>query len=545
MIKINDNIKIYYPLKMVPRQQQFDILDFTKNTINNGNKYVLINASTGSGKSYFTVMFMNWYKNSINKSAKFDILTNSKILQHQYVNDYSFMKNLKGRSNYYCDPYDTDCSKGWEICKLSGPKCGADCPYIAAKSNWMGSSVGLTNFHLFNTYGIYTNILEEDRNADVLIIDEGHDFEAVFCDFISTTLSAKSLKKYGFDLKKIEDYDDRITRIKTIDQFIGFIENQFIKDVSERLSWFEAKQSKASKKIKAEYGNYIQFCSSQLSKFNYLIEEYGKDKANWILDITLNEKDKMYSGLILDAKPVWGSKFLKEVIFSKYDHVIFMSASILDKEMFGFINGLKSKFTSYIDVPSDFPLKNRPIYFLKGIGKMTYTEKFDTFERQLQWMEKILKKYKNKKGIIHCGTYDIANWMKERADDPRFLFHTSENRNEILMKHINSITPTILVSPSMISGVDLKDDISRFQIILKIPFPYLGSEKIKQRMSTNKKWYNWKTVSDLIQMYGRSVRSKDDYADTYILDDSFSDILKYNSAIIPRWFSDAIKYLKV
>jgi Rad3-related DNA helicase len=97
----------------------------------------------------------------------------------------------------------------------------------------------------------------------------------------------------------------------------------------------------------------------------------------------------------------------------------------------------------------------------------------------------------------------------------------------------------------MISGVDLKDDLSRFQIIIKIPFPYLGSEKIKMRQKTNKDWYSWKTIVDLIQMYGRSIRSHEDYAETYILDSSFSDVLRYNSKLIPTWFSDAIKILKV
>ena len=97
----------------------------------------------------------------------------------------------------------------------------------------------------------------------------------------------------------------------------------------------------------------------------------------------------------------------------------------------------------------------------------------------------------------------------------------------------------------MVSGVDLKDDLSRFQIIIKIPFPYLGSNKIKQRQKTNKEWYSWKTVIDLIQAYGRSIRSEEDWAETYILDSSFSDLLKYNSNLIPRYITDAIKMLKV
>jgi len=49
----------------------------------------------------------------------------------------------------------------------------------------------------------------------------------------------------------------------------------------------------------------------------------------------------------------------------------------------------------------------------------------------------------------------------------------------------------------------------------------------------------------LIQTTGRGVRGDDDRCDTYILDSNFSDLLKYNSHMIPKYFTDAIKTLKV
>ena len=548
MIKINDKVNVYYPMRLTPRNQQVEMLEFVKKTINSGKKYCLLNASVGSGKSYFGIMFTNWYKNNVNKKAKFDFLTNSKILQDQYISDFGFIKNLKGRVNYKCDPFNTDCSKGWELCKATPQQkeCGDDCPYIKAKNQWNSADIGLTNFHLYNTFAIYVQNVLEDRKGNVLIIDEAHDFESVFCDFISTTLSAKALKKYGFELKKIEDYDRTISSIKTISQYIGFIEKQFLKDLTDKMDWFETeKKKKTSRKVRNEYAKYIQHCESQQEKFKYLIKEYDKNKDNWVLDISINDKEKMYSGVMLDAKPVWGNDYIKETIFKNYDHVIFMSGTILNKDMFSYINGIHPKLTAYHNVDSDFPLKNRPIYYMKGIGKMSYNQKHETFVEQLKYIEKILKKYPDKKGIIHCGTYEISSWLKERLHNSRLLFHDPENRDEILEKHLTSKKPTIIVSPSMISGVDLKDESSRFQLILKIPFPFLGSEKIKQRMKTNKDWYSWKTVVDIIQQYGRSIRSIDDYADTYILDDSFNDVLKYNSHLIPRYITDAIKVINI
>jgi Rad3-related DNA helicase len=134
--------------------------------------------------------------------------------------------------------------------------------------------------------------------------------------------------------------------------------------------------------------------------------------------------------------------------------------------------------------------------------------------------------------------------LQEQYMNKRLIFHTVDNRDEMLEKHIAADYPSVIVSPSMISGVDLKYEISRFQILLKIPFPFLGSEKIKKRMN-KKDWYNYKTVCDLMQACGRSVRSFDDYADTFILDSSFSDVLKYSSKFLPRWFTNSIKELKI
>jgi len=542
MIKINDNLKIYFPLKLKPRDQQIEAFNLIKESINTGKKNILLNLPTGSGKSYLALMFMNYYRNFINENANFDILTNSKILQDQYIKDFPHIKDYRGRANFYCDPYDTDCSKGHTTCKTAGPHC-PDCPYEIAKKSWQGSEIGLTNFHLFNTLAVYVRSIFDGRDSHVLIVDEAHDFESVFSDFISVDLCAKSLKNYGFDLKEIEDYDNTIRKITKISQFIGFIENQFIQEIKDKIIWFDNAMKNSDKKMKSVYSNYVLHCESQILKFKYLIEEFKKRPDNWILDIS-KTNDKMYSGILIEAKVVWANDYIKEKVFDKYDHVIFMSGSILDKELFSYINGLETDISTYIELPSTFPINRHPIYYIK-LGKMTWSQKNETFKEQLIYINKILNKNKNKKGIIHANSYEFVNLIKENCINNRLIFHTPENRDEMLQKHINSKEPTVIVSPSMISGVDLIDDLSRFQIIIKIPFPYLGSNMIKKRMETNKKFYPWKTVCDLTQTIGRSVRSPDDWAETFILDSSFSDILKQNSHLLPKHIIDAIKILKV
>jgi len=542
MVKISENVEIKFPLKLKPRDQQIEAFNFARDSINNGNKYCLLNMTTGAGKSYFALMFINWYLNYINKKAKIDILTNSKILQDQYTNEFPFMKAYKGKSNYRCQPHDTDCSNGKNICKVQGPNCD-DCPYDLAKKAWQESTIGLTNFHLFNTVALYVETILETRGPNVLIIDEAHDFESVFCDFISTSLSSKSLKSYGFDLKEIEDLDTQIGNIKTIHQYIGFVENQFINNLTDKINWLEYMKKESKGKTKQEYSKYLVHSEGQLFKFKYLIKEFSNNPSNWILDIT-KTKDKMYSGVLLEAKPVWGHEYIKEHIFDKYDHVIFLSATLLNKEMISYINGLETGLTTYFETSSTFPVNRRPIYYMK-LGKMSYKYKDETLKIQLKYIKQILKKHKNEKGIIHTINYENLEYIKNNIVNKRLLFTTPENRNEIIEKHTKSKEPTFLVSPSLMNGIDLKDDLSRAQVIMKVPYPYLGSEKIKMRQKTKPEWYIWKSIIDFIQMYGRSIRSVEDYATTYVLDSNFSDLLKYNGNKIPKYITDAIKILRI
>jgi len=545
MIEI-DGKKIFFPIKYKPRDYQINALNFIKKSILSNKKYILLNLPTGTGKSFISVaMFANWYRNFINKEdAKFDIITNSKVLQEQYLRDFEFIKNYKGRSNYYCQHYDTDCANGGELNRILKRKCDS-CPYENAKNSWIHGDISLTNFHLFNTLALHqTNVLEQ-RKGNVLIIDEAHDFESVFSDFLSTKINANILKRCGFTLKEVEILDNRFSKIKKLISYLDFLEQKLVPDMKKKLETYEKRIKNTSDLTKKrQLTGYIQALSGKLLSIHGLFEGYKDDPNNMVLDVVINKKEKMYSGVDLITQPIWVYNYIHDYIWKNYDHVIFMSASILDKDMFSYINGLEPKLTSYYEISTPFPAKNRKIYYLK-VGKMNFHNKEKTFKEQIKWIKKILNKYKNKKGIIHTVNYEITEWVKENVDDERLLFHDTSNRQEILDKHLYSKEPTVLVSPSMMSGVDLKDDLARFQILLKIPYPNISSQKIKSRNKTNKNWYQFKTCVDIIQSYGRAVRSNEDYADFYILDSNFSDVIKYSSHYLPEYLQSAIKTLNI
>jgi len=541
-----DDVKLYYKLKYDPRQLQIDALEFTKHQIRRGKKYVMLNMPTGTGKSFFSIMFINWYKNYINQDAKFDILTNTKLLQNQYISEFPFIANLKGKNSYRCNSYpDSSCQEGKEMNKALKKTC-SDCPYDRDMQRWRANDIAMTNFHLFDTVNLFLPDLMVAKEPNVLIIDEAHDFESVLCDFITMKISKRSLKMMGFNDVNISNVSNELrTRVSTVEEFVDYITNIFLHKLENLLSSLESRleNHSISQPDKIRYSKNISHIKGAIFNYQSFLSDYKENVENWVMDVEMNPKDKQFSHEYV-VQPVWSYKYLKETIWDKYDHIIFMSGTILEKNMFAYINGLEPKLTSYYEVPTPFNVKRRPIYYIK-VGKMTFNDKEETFKKQLPYIDKILKRNKDNKGIIHTGNYEIANWLKDHyGEKSRLLFHDSDNRNEVLNEHLRSSDPTVLVSPSFMNGIDLKDELSRFQIILKIPYPNIKSSKIKKRMSDNKDWYRWKTCIDFIQSYGRSIRHEKDYAETYVLDSSFSDLMKYNYNLIPKYITNAIKLLK-
>lgn len=143
--------------------------------------------------------------------------------------------------------------------------------------------------------------------------------------------------------------------------------------------------------------------------------------------------------------------------------------------------------------------------------------------------------------VVHnCVNYKIAQYLHENIKSDRLVIHNSENRDQVLKDHIQGPRPTVLLSPSMMEGVDLADDASRFQVLCKVPFPYLGDKVVKKRKSRDPKWYPFQTVKAVIQSMGRSIRNETDHATSYILDEDWEYFYQRNKALFPTDFSRSL-----
>lgn len=543
--------------KYKPRKEQKEALNFIEAEYqkNKLNKFFLLNLPVGSGKSHLALMIADWYKKNVNKLAKVDIITNSKLLQDQYSNEYESISDLKGKDNYECEQYSCSCAQGAEFNRLNKTSCES-CPYTSAKESFISGNISLTNFYLYILYAIYNPKLLESRDSRVLIVDEAHEFDDVMSDFITIKVTENMVKRFKFaDEYSIMKQLKAVTSISNYVDFLKYLNGEVLTTLESMekgmsTSPRNVKQDKRDLKInKLIGGKNSDVKTMQLAtdlrqlqlKIEIFLKEYKENPNNWVLETYYNEKVKQKE---LSLEPIWAYDYLDKYVFSNYDMVILMSGTILDKNLFCQLNGLDVSKAVYYSIRSPFNPKNRPIFYMP-LGKMSYKSKEETFKKYIPYIKKLLDKYKNKKGIIHTNSFELAKWIEQSIRDPRLIFHDSSNKDEMLKLHKESEEPTVIVSPSMDTGVSFDNDDARFQIIAKVPYPSLGSQKNKLRQSNNPDWYAWKTVSGLVQMSGRPVRSEIDYADTIILDGSFGDVIKHSSHFIPDWIQEAIKKINV
>jgi ATP-dependent DNA helicase DinG len=544
--------------KFKPRKEQDDCLKFINEQYNKNksNKIFLLDLPVGVGKSHLAMMISQWYSDNVNRMGKTDIITNTKILQDQYSRTYKSIQDLKGKENYECSEYGCSCAQGAEFNRLNKTKCEY-CPHSDARESFFNGKVSLTNFYLYTLYALYMPQFLDSRESSILIVDEAHAFDDVVSNFISVKVTETTIKRLKFKNQKA--LISKLKGVNKMSEYINFLEG-LLTDIDktigstsgvlkykDRNQYQDKRELKIGKILGKESSDDVKKMKlvsdlGQLkSKIEVFLKEYKDNPNNWVMESTWNDKSKRKE---LSLEPIWASDYLDKYVFSRYDMVFLMSGTILDKNLFCELNGLDPTTSVYYSINSPFSIKNRPIYYMP-LGKMSYKVKAVTFKKYIPIIKKILKKYEGKKGLIHTNSFELANWISRDVKDPRLIFHDSSNKDEVLLKHYETEKPTVIVSPSMDTGVSFDDDRARFQVIAKIPYPSLTSQKNKMRQKMREDWYMWKTVSGVIQMSGRVVRSDIDHADTIIIDAGFSDVIKYSSHLFPNWFQVAIKKVNV
>jgi len=517
-----------------PRKLQRKLIEKITEYFDEGYQHIVVNAPTGIGKSIVAVAVANYFLDIEDSSATNSayILTSQKLLQDQYVKDFS-VPTVKGRANYKCTFEKGTCEgaicvrKKWK--KTQRIQNCPNCPYYTARDKTYNNPISVLNYSFFLNMGIGEPENEIQTNRKLLIMDECTNAEAIVIDHSSVIMDRFQCNKFNFygsvlDFPSVDTSEEAKFNWLLNVVYPEFCEEYKIESVNfESLTPEDSSYMSSFKKL--------QFLKDMKCKIQNIKEEYEAGMPCAVIQKSNKE---------IKFKPIFGKNLAKKYLLPFSSRTLSMSATVLSKEQYCRDMGFKKEETMFIRLPSLFPVYNRKIYSI-GVGSMSYKNKVATLPKIAETVELLLEKHKGQRGIIHTVNYETAEYLIGHLNSQRLIMPRGKTRDaeiEYFMK--SSQDDLVLISPSLQEGIDLKDDLSRFTIICKVPYASLADDWVKKRMGLSPNWYSEQAVQSIIQMTGRSVRTESDTAVGYILDSDFNWFYKRNKSKFLNWWSESL-----
>jgi len=533
-----------FPYKEI-RDQQAEILRFIKR--NEDKRVFLLNAPTGVGKSGLAIAIAKYF----GKNAW--LLTDTKALQDQYETEFpKDVRLIKGKSSYTCNlnrafMVDQAPCVGHPETK-KGCITRSFCDYYSAFNRAIEAKIAVTNYDfLFGLSEINNN---EITARDVVICDEGHVLEDKLVKSASFDINPRALyEKYKVDVDPALNFLDFEDVPSVCKHIYACIQTRLTEIATEIAKLPETNLNSNGQRTEVNVAElrllrvekYLRSLTKRISSYSFEQDIENKwvtdmDEAGTVLTISPLRADELFLSY-------FDFKLTNDITDSK---IIIMSATLGDPDTIISELGLDPEYTCYIDVDTPFDPVKSPVVMIPRF-KLGYKD-FNYNKRALvNQIDELLEMHENEKGIIHSGNYRVAEYIaKTTKHKDRLIFKEQgsiTSNNDLFLIHCMDDRPTVLISPSMHTGVDLKGELSGFQIIAKLPFANLMDARVKAKMEADKLWYSNQTWMKVIQACGRSTRTSDDESITYILDAAVKYQYESFKSHLPTWFKKRVQFL--
>lgn len=514
---------------------------------------VILEGPTGTGKSAIAV--------TLARLLQAYMLTSQKLLQAQYEADFPELAVVRGRNAYSCDVIQgyADVAPCVEFKRRTESPCELDpkgaytgnpkhtCPYAEALVAGEQAHTTLFNYHAFYAHkndGAPDELRFPKRS--LMIMDEAHGLEGVCMGMVQLVIDETHAQlQHTTMLDLVQNLHAEGPYVMAVIEASRTLtmEIKVLPSGKERTKLF---RKKAALLALAQRMVEINWRYLKTLEEGY---EGPSFESQWIMKTeTLPGSDRPTK---LTLKPVFAGPFVPKMFFNRGSRRLFMSATILDKKVFCESVGLKPETTAFVSIPCHFPVENRLVH-VYPCGDLTYRTYPQGIKGVIQGIKRVLEHHKGQRGIIHTHSFKVLKDIQWAIKDRRLIFQDAKtrDRNEYV-DMLKESKDGVLVAPAMHEGLDLKDDWSRFQIIVKIPWPDFSDPQIQARAKVDDRWYVWQTALKMVQQGGRSVRSATDYAATYILDAAFFSFYERSRVLegpkgkkvsmLPPWFRDALR----
>jgi len=532
MNRTNQINEAFKKLRFEPRNNQVDIVNrIIHEFVDQNKRNVILCADTGIGKSIIAAVTAEVLSTEIPSDAKKGIYVSStNSLVDQYANTFkdepiSDWHRIKGASNYPCVYFrekgnlqstGEDCVIK-DITEQERQKFCSNCTYKSAKAAIYTTQNLITNYSYFMVGNVTTHHLRNTARR-LHVFDEAHLLNDQFCEQFSIHISVETLNRYIAELKnqngKMNSYADTLTEMRdriaakqiketNYVKFISELRDQFI-GIHSKMMWLSSMipDLMVRKKMQKAASKYDKMGCRMKAFFNPGYEHVFEDKNP-------NE---------ITIKPIFVSDSISDLLGEKN---LFMTAT-MSMAYAKDTMSLPAKDTAYIDAGTVFSPQNRPLFFL-GKRNLNYTtmQNEDTFTRLSELTNAIISHHKNEKGIMLTPSFSATEKLCRNLKGTKVFEHKSGTKvSEIIDQFKSYKGSAILISPSIFEGLDFKDDHSRYQIIMKTPYPSLGDKRMKYICDVYGHVYREIGLYKIIQGVGRSIRSETDTATTYFLDKS-------------------------
>lgn len=515
---------------------------------------VILNSPTGSGKSITL-------ETSLNMIGGWGFITTPLNNLVDQMDEDEFLSDrlitLKGRNNYECiHPEDEGTRVDKAICqRQSNFECDfkVSCPYYGRKRRAIDHPEVVTNLSYIMAEGLIDVDPENEwtfGDREVLIVDECQNIEDFAMNFISFTISERTVPDEVWEGIEIpgEEYED------DMEYLIMWLEEEVLNKVNSMLEYLKS----TSLKTEGETKDF-----ERLRQFSLRVQNFLEDVEEnmWVAehDVDFVKRGKNKEKIVFE--PLYIGRFLEELLWARGKTVVLSSATIPGEGWLEEI-GVSDRKVKRINVPSTFPVENRPIIMDHAVGKMV-SERSDKEDNRkvnawpmAQKILQIAEHHEGEKGFVHCRSYGIAKLLRDAFHNhgerkwfkDNVMIQDRNNREESLENWINSDIP-VFFSVAMDEGVDLKYDKCRWQVLAKTLYPYM-TRRMKKRKEIESEqdfwsYYNRRAIIQLQQAYGRGVRAKDDECVFYVLDSSARKLIQMNAEQFNGWFLEAIDDMRI
>lgn len=403
-------------------------------------------------------------------------------------------------------------------------------------------------------------------DRDVLIIDEAHTLEEQVASlhagskFSEQTLDTKELAYYDAEA---DSNDDLSSELRELDTNPYRVFNDRLHEVMRQqpsgtevsdltiqqvITVVDAVYDAVTAKIEAldglkltDVGGSVRSGFESIAwRLKNVVEQVNSGKP-WVVD----GEQRGRGSYNMEVKPVYVDDFLTEHVWNRADQVVLATATLPyrdNPDRWLERLGRDPDNAAVISKAMPFPVENRPIRADYRIGSMSQGGVDKHWEDIIASIETIADQHPGEKGLVHTVSYDRAERVHNALPDLTMYHDPKEDQDaEAWIQQWQASDKQVFLSPSMTEGVDLYDDRCRFQILLKAPYRNINDPRVDYLLNQENdwEWYHDVTAREIIQSVGRAVRSPDDYATYYVLDEKFGQAL---NGRMPQWFADAITW---